>query len=379
MSKYLIIEDEDGKAEEIKSELLKLGIHHLSITHVKSLKSGLECVKTTKFNLVVLDLNIPARDNENPIENGGATFLEKLVRVNDKFIKPDQIIGLTSFPNLIDIYEDRFSELDFSLKDFASTSWRTTLRNRVVWNVDSANKKERVPGKKIIISIHGIRTLGKWQNNFEIDVANKLPEFLIKTYRYNYFSTVQLLIPFARNRIVNHFKEELINIINENPNSEFHFISHSFGTYVLAKGLKNLPIDTEMKIDNIILASSVLKENFQWTSLKKKFNINNIINECGYNDNALLLSKIACLGMGMAGRRGFMGCDVTNRFYHGGHDFFNRQADFMGTYWLPIFKKEIVNHDERNFGKIRENFEIFISTRMNFFLISLLLISIVLY
>lgn len=374
VSKYLIIEDEKSKADVIKAELLDFGIHETSINHVKSIKSGLEYLRTTKYRLVILDLNIPAKDDETPKENGGVVFLGKLIRDKSRYIRPNQIIGLTAYPKLISLYETKFSELDFSLKDFSSSSWKTTIRNRIEWSAESFIGKERAPGKNIVVSIHGIRTLGKWQNKFESEVASKLPEFIIKTYRYNYFSCIQLLLPFARNRIIKHFREELIHIINSYPNAEFHFISHSFGTYVLANGIITLPIDTELKIKNIILAGSVLKENFQWTSLKNKFGIENIINECGYNDNVLLLSKIACIGMGMAGRRGFMGCDeVVNRFYHGGHDFFDREPNFMSKYWLPFFGGDVTAHDERDFGNFRENIEILLSTRINIFLIILVI------
>ncbi|KAB7687913.1 hypothetical protein GBN24_13700 [Plesiomonas shigelloides] len=381
MSKYLIIEDDINKANVIKDELSELGIHKTSIDHVKSIKGGLGYLKTTKYCLIILDLNIPATDTGNPLEKGGVIFLQKLIADKTKYIKPTQIIGLTAYPNLVTRFETEFSELDFSLKDYSSSSWKTTIRNRIEWNAESVNGRERVPNKNIIVSIHGIRTLGKWQNRLEHEIIRNLPEFEIKTYRYNYFSCIQLLLPFARKKIIKHFREELILIINSYPNAEFHFISHSFGTYVLANAIRTLPIDTELKVKNIILAGSVLKEDFQWAPLKNKFGIENIINECGYNDNILLLSKIACFDMGMAGRRGFMGCDeVINRFYLGGHDFFDRESNFMSKYWLPFFHGDVTTLDERKFGFIRENFEIFLSTRINIYLtILLVLIALIIF
>ncbi|MGC6096761.1 hypothetical protein [Citrobacter portucalensis] len=108
MSKYLIIEDEQNKADVIKAELLNFGIHETSINHVKSIKRGLECLRSTKYRLVILDLNIPAKDDETPKENGGVIFLGKLIRDKNRYIRPNQIIALTAYPKLIFLYEKNF-------------------------------------------------------------------------------------------------------------------------------------------------------------------------------------------------------------------------------------------------------------------------------
>jgi len=374
MSKYLIIEDDDHKADVIKAEFFNSCIHKDSVYRVISVSAALKLLKTTKYSIVILDLNIPATDDGNPIEQGGATFLEKLIYYKQRYIKPEQIIGITSFSELIEVYESRFSELDFSLKDFSSDAWRSTLKNRIQWNADLLRNKNRTAGAKIIVSIHGIRTLGDWQNEFEKQVVKNVSGYIYKKYRYNYFSSVELLLTSSRKVIVEHFREELITMINEYPDAEFNFVSHSFGTYVLAKGLETLPVDTDLKIDNIILAGSVLKESFTWSSLVSSYSINNIVNDCGYNDNILLLSKLTCKGLGMAGRRGFMGCNnVINRFFKGGHAFFDRESEFMIKYWLPIFSNNAAHHDERKFGFFRENVEIFISTWKNLIWLVLLI------
>lgn len=374
MSKYLIIEDDDNKAGVIKGEFLNSGIHKDSVYRVISVSAALKLLKTTKYSIVILDLNIPATDDGSPIQQGGAIFLEKLIYFKEKYIKPEQIIGITSFSELIEVYEKRFSELDFSLKDFSSNAWRSTLNNRIQWNADLLRTKNRIVGSKIIVSIHGIRTLGDWQNEFEKQVVENVNGYIYKKYRYNYYSSLELLLTSSRRVIIKHFREELITLINEYPDAEFNFVSHSFGTYVLAKGLESLPVDTDLKINNIILAGSVLQESFTWSPLVSLYGINNIVNDCGYNDNILLLSKLTCKGLGMAGRRGFMGCNnVTNRFFKGGHAFFDRESEFMVTYWLPIFSSNAEYHDERRFGFFRENIEIFLSTRKNFIWLFLLI------
>lgn len=376
MSKYLIIEDEKEKAKIVMDELISLGISAKSIIWEKTINSGLNKLKSQKFNVIILDLNVPIRDPNKPVENGGITFLEKLIKNPSKYIKPNQIIGLTSFPNLVDTYESRFSALDFSLRNFEQSEWKSTLKSRVLWDLDTKSTKERISEKDIIVLIHGIRTLGKWQKKFIETASLHLPNYDLKSYSFNYFSAFQLLIPFSRKRIINHFLLTITELINENPDSRFSFISHSFGTYVLVRVLENLSIDTEVKIDNIVLAGSVIKEDYNWSEIIRRYDVERIVNECGYNDNILLLSKMLCKDMGMAGRRGFMGFEITNRYYLGGHGFFDRQIDFMEKYWVPIFRGDVQALDERNFGFLRENYEIFLSTRLNLTIVVVLFILI---
>ncbi|TBB15030.1 hypothetical protein ELH48_36365 (plasmid) [Rhizobium ruizarguesonis] len=97
------------------------------------------------------------------------------------------------------------------------------------------------------------------------------------------------------------------------------------------------------QIDLIILAGSVLRPNFNWPKFLLKLPCQRVINDCGVNDNVLLLSQFGVLLTGMAGRVGFYGFtgnDVVNRFFVGGHGHYfassrHDQNYFMRTYWLP--------------------------------------------
>lgn len=109
------------------------------------------------------------------------------------------------------------------------------------------------------------------------------------------------------------------------------------------------------------VVSSVMKSDYCLEKMIKRFSINN---ECGYNDNVLLLSHYTCIDIGMAGRNGFIGTSVINRFYKGGHDFFNRDEGFIDKYWLPvIFESEGEQYYERRFSYLRENIEMLLYTR----------------
>ena len=378
MSKYLIVEDNEDKLDVIKREFIELGVSYLDIDTADNVNAALNKIKTTSFNIIILDLNLPIINKQKSKSNGGLTLLHKLKRYPEKYEIPKHIIGLTSFPDLQTNQEEAFSQLDFSIQNYESNDWKQILQNKVNWDILSNKNRKKNKESKILFSVHGIRTLGHWQSKLEHSIKKQLSSYNIIKYRYNYFSALQMLLPFYRGRIINKLVKEIEQTCNEHPNSKITFICHSFGTYALAKSLEKLPISCDIEIEKIILAGSVLKSNYNWGELKSKLNINEIVNECGYNDHVLLFSHYLSYDMGMAGRSGFEGNNVLNRYYSGGHDFFNRSDDFFEKYWIPIIKEKATEHDERNFSCLRENIEILLYSKIAILLLlAIMFVSVV--
>lgn len=369
MNKYLVVEDNDDKAAIIINELRDLGISSDAIKRVISLRCALTDIKTNKYNVVILDLCIPTYLRSDPVDNGGLTLLQKIISFPARYIKPNHIIGVTSYEKLAKEQKNDFSDLDFSLKCFDDDSWKRALKNKVLWDIDAQKDKRRVNTERLFISVHGIRTLGIWQNILEKTVLNNISDVIFKKYRYNYYSAIQLLIPRSRNKIIDDFAKKLTEMVYEYPNSRITLIAHSFGTYITIKSLEAMPIDITLNIERVVLVSSVLKPNYDWSCVNMRHNIESINNECGFNDNILILSHYFSHDMGMAGRVGFTGMNINNRFFKGGHDFFNREDNFMEKYWIPILTGSHTDVDERKFSSIRENFEICLSSKTTSFLI----------
>ncbi|MEB8284494.1 hypothetical protein OKT24_01745 [Aeromonas veronii] len=376
MNKYLVVEDNDDKASIIINELRELGISSDAIKRVISLRCALTDIKTNKYNIVILDLCIPTYLRSDPVDNGGLTLLQKIISFPAKYIKPNHIIGVTSYEKLAKEQQNDFSDLDFSLKFFDDNSWKRALKNKVLWDIDAQKNKHRIDTERLFISVHGIRTLGHWQNTLEGTLLNNTSDITFKKYRYNYYSALQLLIPSSRSKIIDDFAKKLTEMVCEYPNSKITLIAHSFGTYITIKALEAIPIDLSLTIERVVLVSSVLKPNYDWSYVNMKHNIESINNECGFNDNILILSHFFSHDMGMAGRVGFTGMNIKNRFFKGGHDFFNREKDFMDKYWIPIFTGSYIDIDEREFSWVRENLEICLSSKTTTLLIFSLIAAI---
>lgn len=376
MNRYLVVEDNDDKASIIINELRELGISSDAIKRVISLRCALTDIKTNKYNIVILDLCIPTYLRSPPVDNGGLTLLQKIISFPAKYIKPNHIIGVTSYEKLAKEQQNDFSDLDFSLKCFDDDSWKRALKNKVLWDLDAQKNKHRVDTERLFISVHGIRTLGHWQNTLEGTLLNNTSDITFKKYRYNYYSALQLLIPSSRSKIIDDFAKKLTEIVCEYPNSKITLIAHSFGTYIAIKALEAIPVDLSLNIERVVLVSSVLKPNYDWSYINMKHSIESINNECGFNDNILILSHFFSHDMGMAGRVGFTGMNIKNRFFKGGHDFFNREKDFMEKYWIPIFTGSYIDIDERKFSWIRENLEICLSSKITILFIFSLIAAI---
>ncbi|EPF5719061.1 hypothetical protein ACSTAT_000296 [Vibrio cholerae] len=100
MGKYLIVEDNLDKFEEVKSELLKCNVSNNHIEHVVSVNEATTLLKFNIYSMVILDLNLPMTKKGRPVESGGITLLSKLKGSPNKYNLPQQIIGLTSYEYL---------------------------------------------------------------------------------------------------------------------------------------------------------------------------------------------------------------------------------------------------------------------------------------
>lgn len=201
---------------------------------------------------------------------------------------------------------------------------------------------------KIVVTVHGIRTFGQWQDRLRKLTLKANPDILVENYGYGYFSVIAFIIPLFRWLAVRSFRNNLKTLMRAHPGASFSFVAHSFGTHLVAHALRGMKPDERPDVELIILSGSVLRSAFDWASLINpaagKPGIRRVINDCGLNDSVLILSQAGVLFTGMAGRvgfYGFTGADLINRFFPGGHShYFMPPGDdpdaFMKRYWVPV-------------------------------------------
>lgn len=214
--------------------------------------------------------------------------------------------------------------------------------------------------RQVIITVHGIRTFGRWQERLGALLRNAGSQAQILHFKYGYFSSLAFLIPVFRYLRVLEFSRYLVRVRATYPNARIDIVSHSFGTHVTAWAIRRLNRRGNFRVGLIILSGSVLKPDFPWTELLMGGAVQKVVNECGTKDSILILNQFVALFTGMAGRIGFSGLTgdaFSNNFFEFGHSgYFKRNGvpidDFMQTRWVPFLTQGIppAETDERAEG-----------------------------
>jgi WD40 repeat protein len=199
--------------------------------------------------------------------------------------------------------------------------------------------------RQLVISVHGIRTYGNWQERLEglLGANSTDRQLTVINYKYGYFPTIAFILPFLRWLIVRRFGRFLLDMVQGEQWDRIDLVGHSFGTHIIAWALYGLDERIRPSVNTVIFAGSVLKNNFPWQVLLGR-SVKRLVNDCGVRDEVLILNQLVVLFTGMAGRLGFnggTGRTFRNRFFYYGHSGYfltdGRPDDsFMQRYWLPL-------------------------------------------
>jgi WD40 repeat protein len=205
---------------------------------------------------------------------------------------------------------------------------------------------EDQPKTHLIVTVHGIRTFGAWQERLENIVCDGADGAHVRFshYRYGYFSLLAFIFPPLRWLVVRRFRNDFRKEAADPALTRIDLVGHSFGTHIIGWALWGLKPEEKISIHTIILAGSVLRAGFYWSKLVG-WRVRRLVNDCGTRDRVLLLSQFFVLFTGMAGRTGFAA--MTNErfrnryspFGHGGYfsDSKKKPDDgYMREHWKPL-------------------------------------------
>ncbi|MBR0779555.1 tetratricopeptide repeat protein [Bradyrhizobium diazoefficiens] len=217
--------------------------------------------------------------------------------------------------------------------------------------------------KQLIISVHGIRTFGNWQERLEhlLQAESSDRDLTVINYKFGYFSILAFLVPFLRWFVVRQFRKFYVDIATSQNWDRIDLAAHSFGTHIIAWALYGIDSAARPQVNTIVLAGSVLKSSFPWQVLVGH-GVTRVVNDCGTRDDILVWNQICVLGTGIAGRLGFtggIGKAFRNRFFKCGHSGYFLTADkpddkFMREYWVPLLLTDVdpILVDEREGGEL---------------------------
>lgn len=354
MIDFLVVEDSFEKFESIKELILSIN-KDFYIEHVENSDSAMQKMLKRSYAFVILDIQIPNTENEKAKNPEGGVELLRWVKHKQKRKKinpPKNVIVLTEYSQLRDKYteENQGYRVFTYLYSSSDITWKAKIIDYVE-EYQLATYDKTLPNKdsKIVFSVHGINTHGEWQKEFDQYIKENISEYKHLLYDYQYFPVTSFLYPPRRKIEVERLTREFQLIARKYPNAKVQLVGHSFGTYLIAEALKNIPNEHSPTFDKVVLNGSVLKSGYNWSEIVTKHGISKIVNNCALNDKALLASQSLAIGLGMAGREGFKGSltDIMiNRFYKGGHSACLSTEQFIQ--WFELFEhSNILKADHR--------------------------------
>lgn len=341
MLKIIVVDDSEKRVDLIKKTLSGCEFFtQLDLSYVETADKARQCLLEVS-DILILDVLIPKKLKGIPQAVHSFNLLTDISNSQKKYIRPNLIIGLTADTAELGNYRNTFYEnasivLDGSLSNH---DWLNAIIKQIRTALESKKKASQLTHDKVLITIHGIRTFGKWQGNLANEIKSYSKSFDFIEIKYGFFDLVSFIFPPLRNRKTKQIAKRLKKNIITNKDKDITIIAHSYGTIILSDALKELEHDC--KIENIILCGSPLTSSFNIEHFISSAKLT--VNECGTKDYILVASKCLVLGLGDAGKSGFdydNSAKFLNRYFNGGHDLYTKEkpneVSFSSKYWLPL-------------------------------------------
>lgn len=375
MFSVLVVEDTKNKYAKIESLLNSLQVEKNQIDWAKDIAAAENFLKKDEYGLLILDMVLPeSSENHELDQEGGLSVLDTLVE-DEELYHPKNIIVLTEFSDLIEEYNDNLNSSPVITCKYETDSndWKEVIRQSIVRiNRQVRQVTNRRFDNDVVVTLHGIRTSGKWQDL----LGKKLGDaYSYEPYKFNFFPLFGFLNEKKVLAEIKCLKIFISKLHIQYPKAKFNFVAHSFGTYIVHRAL--LECEECFDIGSIILSGSVLKTNVNLDSLYKKHKIDNIVNDCVTLDFPIILATIANSRYSNAGIRGIKGGGrvVQNRYIKGGHS-----SCFSDTHlndWCNIIiNKKVIKIDERNLSFFYDIYYPVISSRIGILLLFSSVVSI---
>lgn len=144
---------------------------------------------------------------------------------------------------------------------------------------------ERRKSRGILFSIHGVNTKAYW--NSKLAPLASSQGWIFAPFIYENPITL-LICPTKRQKVSEAFGKYFNDVVTKYEVQSVSIITHSFGTYIIAKYLLDRLFIKFLKceIDSIILTGAIVNENFNWEKYYPS-KIGRVLNISSPNDKAV--------------------------------------------------------------------------------------------
>lgn len=139
----LVVDDDLNKISSIIKTIKEVYSETLSISQAICVQEAVENLQTKEFHLLITDLQMPLKYDDEPNDNGGKSLIKELYRKRNNINVPMFIVGLTQFEELKNTFEGVWKIWHY---DSSSEIWKINLRD-LIHHISLV--KSRVKTKKI--------------------------------------------------------------------------------------------------------------------------------------------------------------------------------------------------------------------------------------
>ena len=133
--------------------------------------------------------------------------------------------------------------------------------------------------RRIVFILHGIRDYDEWGTELQDRIRAELgagSETVVLLPKYGYFPMAPFLLWNDRQEKVRWFMDYYTEALAKYPAAtQFDFIGHSNGTYILASALQTY--DT-LNVNDVYFAGSVVPQRYKWSDLIRNERVNRVLN-----------------------------------------------------------------------------------------------------
>lgn len=137
--KVLVIDDESSKLKSIMKVIKNIeGIDvQKDVDITLQLNEAKQKLLETRYDLMILDLNMPEELGSDPDKDGGTNFIEEIIYI-DTYKKPRDIIILTAYDELEQKVKSNEKLCGFYILKYSETSteWSEHIKKRIEYIVN---------------------------------------------------------------------------------------------------------------------------------------------------------------------------------------------------------------------------------------------------
>ncbi|HAP42067.1 MAG TPA: hypothetical protein DCQ94_20275 [Nitrospira sp.] len=132
MMKVLVVDDEYNKAQMVSAVLSGDGILGVAVEHVTTAQAARQALRTSDFDVLIIDLNLPEVIGAKPSERGGLALFD-MIGLDEQVLLPSDVLFITAREDLIGEIGDEVASRGAQLLEYRENSehWKKILVGRV--------------------------------------------------------------------------------------------------------------------------------------------------------------------------------------------------------------------------------------------------------